>query len=145
MRRGIGVMMLLGGAAALVASLWMPWYRLDRVLAYDPGKLPPDSFFSGWERFQVVDILLLAVALAAAVFAVATLRGWRPKRKYALPITLTLADGVAIVLFRMAHAPELGRIPDVVEYAVTVDYGSLVALIAATTVVLGSWLTAEAR
>ncbi len=137
--------MLVAGAGGLAVSLWLPWYRLDRVLAYEPGSIPAPSFFSAWNRFLLVDVLLLAVAAGAFAFAVATVRGWRPPRRYTLPVTLTLANGVALVLFRMAYAPELGQIPEIVEYAVTVDYGSLVALIAASVVVLGSWLTAEAR
>ncbi|MBA3300492.1 MAG: hypothetical protein H0T15_01360 [Thermoleophilaceae bacterium] len=143
--RALGSFLLAAGSWTLIASLWMPWYRLDRVIAYEPSVIPPASFFSAWARFALVDVLLMVVALAALVLALATARGWRPPRRWSLPVTLMLANGVALVLFRMAHAPDLGRLPEVVQYSVSVGYGSLVALIAAGTLVLGSWLSAEAR
>lgn len=144
----LGLALLFGGAAALTGSLWLPWYRLHDVVLVSPDAadlLPEDGAFSAWRQFAVIDILLCLLAAAALLLLVATMRGWRPPRRWGLPITLLLANGVALVLYRMAHAPDIGVVPGAQTYKVAVSYGSLVALIGTSAIVIGSWLTAEER
>jgi hypothetical protein len=143
---GLGLTLLLAGAGGLLTSLWLPWYRLHDVILVSPQArdlLPQESYFSAWHQFAWIDILLVAVAVAALVLAGATMVGRPPPRRWALPATLMLANGVALVLYRMAHAPEIGVVPAAQTYKVAVSYGSLAALISASAIVIGSWLAAE--
>ena len=87
-----------GFGAALVASLFLDWYRgaSGRTL-------------SAWEAFAVVDLFLLVTGLLALVALVLTLAQRTPAVPLALTSIATLVAMVAavLVLVRLLAAPEV--------------------------------------
>jgi hypothetical protein len=68
----IGVLLVAGGAIALVASLWLPWFAEPRVCIEIVGvPCPPVLNHTAWEAFRVADVLLVAFAVIAIAGAVA--------------------------------------------------------------------------
>jgi hypothetical protein len=111
---------LTAAAAALVVSLFLPWYGLGRA----------GTTFTGWRSFAAVDVIVLACAAVAllAVFLQAT------QRTPALPVVSSVAAvwtglvAVVIVALNVLDRPD--RFADT-------RYGAWIGL-AATAVLLGS-------
>ena len=110
------------GAAALVVSLFLPWYGLGRV-----GRT-----FTGWQSFTAVDVILVVCAGVAllAVFLQAT------QRTPALPIVSSVAavwtglTAVVIVALNVVDRPD--RFADT-------RYGAWIGLAAVVALLAGEW------
>jgi hypothetical protein len=113
---------LLGvSAAAVLVSLWLPWYR-----ATDDGHAYTQT---GWQVFQRLDVYLVVVAAAAGLLAVRVLRG-RARRAARLgpAISLLALSAAGLVFYRCftaADPPSGGYAPAVTMY---VALGLLVAI-----------------
>lgn len=121
-----GGRLLIGiGALALLVSLFMDWYQ-------DTGF---DGFgVSAWTTFEIVDILLAGLALAAILAAVTTAL---PRTSLPSPPawTLILAGPVALVLVAVSliDRPPAAR-------GASLEPGAWVALAAAILMALGAFL-----
>jgi peptidoglycan biosynthesis protein MviN/MurJ (putative lipid II flippase) len=113
---------LTAGAAALVVSLFLPWYDLGRA----------GTTFTGWEAFAAVDVILVACAAVAlvAVFLQAT------QQTPALPVIGGVAAtwlGIAalvIVALNVVDRPD--RFADT-------RYGAWIGLAATVALAAGGW------
>ena len=96
LRAGEWVLALSG--AALLVSLFLPWYERG------------DSSVSGWEAFTVIDVLLAAVAAFALVAVVAA--ATEPTTAVAISFeSLTVIFGLVasvLALVRVLDVPDLG-------------------------------------
>jgi hypothetical protein len=135
----VASLLLVGGAAVLLRSLWTTW-------AVDGPRLGRNEPQSGWEWMAFGDVLLTLVAVLAVVVAV-TVPLRRARRGAVLAAACTLAilavlamGGVGIVyelteLGAFFELPEYqaGRGPQLAGWAlVTTVAGALVAVIAST-------------
>jgi hypothetical protein len=111
---------LLAGAA-LVVSLFLPWYEGD------------DGDVSGFEAFSVVDVLLVLVA--AVAFALAFLQATQtsPTLPVAFGVLTVVvgAIGTLLAVFRLIDSPSAGD----------VAAGAWLGLAAAMAVTAGGWLS----
>ena len=82
------------GAAMVLISLFLDWYRV--------GDDDFEYTLSGWDSFEIVDLLLLALALLALTVAVFRLVG-RPVREWLGPAAGGAA--LAIVLLQLVNSP----------------------------------------
>ncbi|RKQ87761.1 hypothetical protein C8N24_5790 [Solirubrobacter pauli] len=118
---------LVGGAGfVLLLSLALPWYGATLATLY-PGTPVPDAGtrleWTAWQRLAVVDVLVAAIAVLAALVA---LHGAAPAAR--LKAVGWLA--VVLVAVRIVIAPA----------PYTTDYGAYVALVAATVAWGAAWL-----
>jgi hypothetical protein len=113
---------LTAGAAALVVSLFLPWYGLGRV----------GATFTGWESFAAVDVILAACAAVAlvAVFLQAT------QQTPALPVVGSVAATWAGIAALVIVALNVFDRPD--RFADT-RYGAWIGLAAAVALAGGGW------
>jgi hypothetical protein len=113
------------GGVALLASLFIPWYRV---------RLAGEAL-SGWEAFTFADILLALAGACGLGLALIT----ATQRGLALPVGASVvtvvvgAAGVLAVAFRLLDAPG----PDA---RVELQAGGLLALLGALAVTVGAWL-----
>jgi hypothetical protein len=84
------------GGAALIASLFLPWY----------GRGPAD--LSGWEAFDAIDVVIAVLALGGPALAVlaATQRTTAIPIAFAALVTLDALVVAVIVLLRLLNLPE---------------------------------------
>lgn len=104
-RARIGEWLSGGLGAALVLSLFLPWYCTPD----SPSGCSPDEGVSGWESFAVVDIILLAAGAIAVAALVLTLTQRTPAVPLAvttLGVLVALAAAVLAVV-RLVAAPDL--------------------------------------
>jgi peptidoglycan/LPS O-acetylase OafA/YrhL len=109
------------GGVALIVSLLLPWYGDDR------------DTVTGFEAFDVIDILLVAVAAVAIALAVLQATQDGPSRPVAagvLSVPLGFL-GFVLVLFRLVDEPDVGG----------VQPAAYAALVAAAAIVAGAWLS----
>src|SRR5712691_7237260 len=97
-RLRVGEWVLALSGAALLVSLFLPWYERG------------DSSVSGWEAFTVIDVLLAAVAAFALVAVVAA--ATEPTTAVAISFeSLTVIFGLVasvLALVRVLDVPDLG-------------------------------------
>jgi hypothetical protein len=134
---------VIAGAAgiALLVVMFLPWYgpnaQLGMAAASAGHRL--DHAFSAWEAFGILDILLLATALAAIVVAV--LAG--TQRSVALPVAASVvvtALGIFVtllVLYRLVNEP-LG--PDSLT---DIRFGAYLGLGLCALIALGGFLSMQ--
>jgi hypothetical protein len=127
----------IAGLASLVllTSMWLPWFgdkgRADTSGSNDLARSLEEAGISltanAWEAFSVIDLVLLATALAGLGFAAVTVLGISPRRA-GLARRLTLALGllsVLLILYRVG-SPAAGQ--------ATEEVGVFVGLAAAAAV-----------
>jgi hypothetical protein len=116
-----GEWLALVAGAALVVSLFLPWYEGE------------DGDVSGFEAFSVIDVLLVLVAAVAVTLAAMQATQTSP----ALPVgfgvlTVTAgAIGTLLALFRLIDSPGAGG----------VAAGAWLGLVAVVAVTVGGWLS----
>ena len=114
------------GGAALLVSLFLPWY----------GARARVATVTGFSAFAVIDVLLVLLALLA--FALAVLQATRDSP--AMPVAVSVVTvpfglvGVLVVLFRIVDEPG----PDAF---IEVEPGAWVGLAGALAVLAGAWLS----
>jgi len=113
---------LAAGGAALIVSLFLPWYERAGGAA---GSL------SGWEALGVIDVILALIAACAVSVTIAT----AVMRVAAVPIAL---DALATWLAILAVVLVLIRVLDLPDGAAGRDLGLWLALAAAAGILVGS-------
>lgn len=122
--------LLTGGAAVVVGSLFLPWFTGRR------GGIALSEPSSGWEWLSLLDVLLLAVAVAAgALLAVRT--AGSAARAVAGLATAALGG----VVFRMAAPPDEALPGFVLD--LSLDLGPFVAVAGLLAVIAGAGLLAS--
>jgi hypothetical protein len=123
------------GGAALLASLFLPWYERPaatciQIVGQD---CPGPARFSAWEALAANDVILALAAAAAIALLVVTATQRVPAVPIALAGLVTLAGivGLVIVLVRTAWLPD-----------VDADRGPALwlGLAGALAIVIGGWL-----
>jgi len=107
------------GGAALLASLFLHWYRRP------PGEV------TGWQAFAVLDLVLAALALVPLALVVLQATRTSP----ALPVAFSVLSVVAGALAALLVALRLAFPPD----AAGRELGAWLALLAALVLLAGAW------
>jgi hypothetical protein len=118
-----GALLIAIGAAALAVSLFLDWYGVGF-----------DEKISAWTAFELVDIVLIGLALAALVAVAERLAGRTP----AVPAWVHLVCGpIALLIVVVSLIDE----PPAVGAAGTVEFGGWIAFAAAGLMTVGALLT----
>jgi uncharacterized membrane protein len=115
-----------GGGAALIVSLLLPWYDA------------PTEPLTGFEALTVIDVLLVLVALLALALGVLQATHDTPAKPVgAAVLTVVIgALGVLLVVFRLIDAPADG---------LEVRGGAWLGLVAAVAIPVGGWRSLAAE
>ena len=129
----------------LIASMaLLNWFDVD----VPPGTQPIGGF-DAFRAFDVVDILLLLIALTAIALPVSALVATRTDVPIALSAFLTLGAIVAslVLIYRLIDTPDLSgdrfaldRPPFNIGFETTVGAGAFVGLLATVAIAVGGWL-----
>jgi hypothetical protein len=131
-RLRLGEWVAAGGGAALLVSLFLDWYGAR--VEVDGTGIELRTGFTAWQSFDVLDIVLVVVALLA--IALAVLQAMRDSQ--ALPLAvgiLTIASGalaVLLVAYRMINQPGPNEF-------IEVRAGAWLGLFATLAIVVGGW------
>ena len=145
---------LLGAAASvllILSLLFLPWYSLESnpQRALDSPDFNPDSFIcgegdfecTGFETFPILRWLLLLAALAPAILGYILARGH--KLSYP-PGEMTMIAGAAAVVL-IGYNGIIDRPgQEVAEAGVGLDYGYVIALLAAIAIAVTGFLRSQA-
>jgi hypothetical protein len=116
-----GELLALAGAAAVIASLFLPWYDA-----------PAGASLSAWDTFGPAVVLLLAAAAAGLALAVSA----AAERSVAVPVAI----GVWCVLIGLiALAAAIVRVLERPDHATGVAAGGWLALAGAAAILAGAW------
>ncbi|MGH2957844.1 MAG: hypothetical protein ACRDL6_12735 [Solirubrobacterales bacterium] len=123
-----------GGAIVLLASLWLPWFGTAEE---ESPFIPPARkvTINAWESFDLSDLFLCLLGLAALTVLVAALRGVdipRPGAPLVLLGTSLVAAGII-----------LARIEDPLQNTST-RIGLWIGLLAVIAIAVGAWLSLDA-
>ena len=139
---------ILAGVAgiALIASMaLLTWFGVE----VPPGT-DPIGGFDAFRAFDVVDILLLLVALTAIALPVSELVATRTDVPIALSVFMTIGAIIAtlVLAFRIVDTPDLSgdrfaldMPPFNIGFETTVAAGAFVGLAATLAIAVGGWLT----
>jgi hypothetical protein len=95
------------GGIVLLGSLWLKWYGFDAGVLLGPGRAPVlfgandgahPLAISGWEAFDVTDVLLAIAALLAIGIPVSTALARRPSKPVAFTVLSSVGGFIAILL-----------------------------------------------
>ncbi len=134
-RLGLGEVVGLAGAALLVVSLWVPWFKTDSSNPFSQidtfrGKVTP------WDAFQTLPIWLLLAAVAPVILAWVILRGhelgWNRGE-------ITTIVGVIAFILVFGNGILFGR-PGANPVDVQLWWGYLLALVACLMIMVGGIL-----
>jgi hypothetical protein len=89
-----------GAAAALLAGLFLPFYRVTGTT------FGPSSDLSTWDAFAGLDFLLFIVALSALGMTALTLAGLKPTRLTVALAAVPLAFAGALVALNLVDRPD---------------------------------------
>jgi hypothetical protein len=133
------------GAAILLLSLWLPWFKTDcesNTRPFQPEGCNPQSVYAGergsftaWETFAIMDWLLVAACVAPFILAYIIARGhelsWRPGE-------VTMIVGMIAFALVLLNGVILGKPGDAVEMGFSIGYP--VALLGAAGIMAGGFL-----
>ena len=87
----------------LLASLFLPWYANEPILAREPTEE-----FTAWQSLAVLDVVLALIAAAAVALLVITATQSAPAVPLAFNVFLVFGGALAtvLVLFRAADLPD---------------------------------------
>ena len=123
------------GGVVLLISLFLPWYGVS----IDIGGVSASDSGTGWEALDFIDILLLAVSVAAIGVVAARAAGQLPPEVPGAVVLLALgALAMLLVLYRIIDIP-VDDVPDEVDLSRKI--GIFIALIGAAAVAYGGWRT----
>jgi hypothetical protein len=125
-RINAGQILVVVGAVALFASLFLNWYE---------GPFAGDSGFSAWTAFELLDIILAALALAAIAAAVPISRG----EGSATPLSGRWLPFVGLAAFVLVAVTLLNDPPGARDRGL--ELGAWVALAGATALAAGGLLS----
>ena len=142
-----GDVLAVGGAAALLASLWLPWFAIARPCFFRSGSpcQAETVRFSAWESYSTADVVLAVLAVLAIAL---TLVGPRIVEFLAPVVGVSAPYGVAIARLGVAatgwavialalwaiHRPGLAVDPTRVP-----EFGYFAALLAGGAITGGGW------
>jgi hypothetical protein len=138
---GAGPIIAAAGGVALVVTMFLPWYGATLTVP-DIGTAA-DSF-SGWESFQVIDLVLFLTAVLAVAFAAVRATG-SERENVAIPMDVAvLVAGLvccALIAYRLIEPPiEEARFVEPSR-----DYGGFIGLAAAIVMAIGGLLAVGER
>lgn len=121
------------GAVALLASMFLHWYRLDLPVPAD-GLDPFVPEATAWQAFGVLDVVLALLALVplALVFTQATRRSPAIPVFFSVMTVLAGALATLLILYRIVNQPGDNQF-------VEVQIGAWLGLLAAAVVTAGGW------
>jgi len=148
-----GDVLAVGGAVALLASLWLPWFAIARPCFFREGSpcVAETVRYSAWESYSTADVVLAGLAVLAIAL---TLVGPRIAAASAPVVGVSAAYGIAIARLAVAatgwavvalalwaiHRPGLSVDPTRVP-----EFGFFVALLAGGAITGGGWWSVRAN
>jgi hypothetical protein len=124
-------------AAALLAALFLDWYSVP---------LPPvggrtlELAVSGWQAFDVIDVVLALLALVPLALVLTQATRESPSVPVAFSVLATIAGALAalLVLYRIVNQPGPNEFVDV-------EPGAWIGFAAAVAITAGGWLSMRAE
>jgi hypothetical protein len=145
---GAGELVAGAGGALLLIATFLPWFALDSAVALPdrPGGVTVrGDGVNAWHAFAVIDVLLLAAALAAiALLAVRPALGRPVPQPLALAVAAAGAVCALLVVYRLLDPPDLVTAADTASHEIGRRLGSFFALLAAAGISWGGWRSTEA-
>ena len=123
-RLRLGEWIALAGGAAMLVSLFLPWY----------GARARDATVTGFEAFSVTDVLLVLLALLTVALAVLQATQDSPAKPLGACV-VTITYGIVctlVVLVRIVNQPGPNEF-------IEVRAGAWIGLAATVTIVAGAW------
>ena len=119
--------------AALIGSLFLPWYSADVACPLTAGADCPNETVAAWEAFTFLDVVLFSAGAMGTALLVVT----ATQRTVAVPIAMSaLTTWVGLV----ASALALYRLIDLPPLVDGSEPGVWVGLVAAAGLAAGGWL-----
>ncbi len=144
-----------GGALLLLITLFLPWYRVSTAeFSFDSGG--QSKTVNAWSALDVIDIVLLVVALAVLALVILDLVGARPTALTVPRGSVILGLGaiaLVLVVFRLIDLPNevtidgvsdsLDELLDEGVIDVSRSPGIFLALLSGGAMALGGWLSSK--
>jgi hypothetical protein len=121
------------GAVALLAAMFLHWYRLDLPIPADGlGASLPEA--TAWQAFGVLDVVLALLALAPLTLVVTQVIRESPAIPVFFSVMTVVAGALAalLILYRIVNQPGDNQF-------VEVQAGAWLGLLAAAVVAGGGW------
>jgi hypothetical protein len=134
-----------GGALLLIAT-FLPWFGVDSAVEL-PGR-PGGTTVRGegvdaWQSFAVIDVVLLAVAVAALLLLVLGVADLRAPVGLALAVTGAGVVCALLVIYRLLDPPDVATAADTAAHETGRRIGPFFALVATIAVSWGGWRVLE--
>jgi hypothetical protein len=144
---GWGELVAGAGGALLLVATFLPWFALDAAIEL-PGRSGGVTVrgegVNAWEAFAVIDLLLLATALAAIALAALAVSGLRRGRiPLALAVIAAAVVSGALIVFRLLDPPDLVTAADTAATETGRRIGAFFALLASVGIAWGAWRSIE--
>jgi hypothetical protein len=136
-RLGTGDLIAAAGGVALFVSLFLPWYGIELAIA----GFSSSASVTGWEALELIDVVLLLVALVALGVPAARADGsLGPEFPWPLLVLGAGVLGLFLVLVRLIDVP-VSDVSSIAGDRVDVGrkVGPFVALLATAGIAYGGW------
>jgi hypothetical protein len=115
------------GGVLLLVSLFLPWYGLQGA---------DEIHVSGWQAFNITDVLLALIALPAIAVPIVSVTATGPAKPIAAAVIASATGWLAVLLvgYKLLNPPGPNEF-------IEARYGVWLALAGALIAWIGSWLT----